>query len=118
MSDLCRFNFETFAYNVDSNLSSMGLPVMDSAFGAATSSIAAYSALDHALHFGGKPPANIAVGLSVFYAGAVLGSAVMAANRATRCDKKQLIQAAKQLGLYGGWIDEAVNNFPQILRSN
>lgn len=113
---ICRFNFNNFAYNIDSNLEAMGLPVMDNVFGAASSSVAAYAALDHVLHFGGRAPAKIGVGLSVFYAGAVLGSAVMAANRATRCDRNQLKQAAKDIGIYGSWIDKAVNDYPEILR--
>ena len=45
--------------------------------------------------------------LAAGWAGAVLGSAIMSANRATRCDKKEMKKIAKELGLWGDWIDEA-----------
>ncbi|MBF4374423.1 hypothetical protein [Vibrio anguillarum] len=129
MKNICKFNFDTFAYNLDSNMSAMGMPLPTTVFGASTGLFTSLASLDMALNFGHSLPSNLiaqggkigtyglAIG-SAGYAGAILGSAVMAANRATRCDKQQLIKAARELGLYGGWIDDAVNYFPEIMRKH
>lgn len=101
------------------------MPLPSTVFGAATSVLTSLTAIDTALHFKQQPTSIIAksgklgaYGLAIGsagYAGAIIGSAVMAANRATRCDVGQLKQAAKDLGLYGDWIEDAVKHFPEIL---
>ncbi|MGI2800182.1 hypothetical protein WAX87_11035 [Photobacterium damselae subsp. damselae] len=110
MTKLCEFDFNTFEYNIDSNLEAMGLPVPSDVVGAATTTFGALKAIDEALVAGVTSPyTKIAGAGAAFWAGAVIGSAAMAANRATTCNKSMLRDAVNDLGLDGSWIDEAWN---------
>lgn len=112
---LCKFDIETFKYNIESNLESMYMPTPATVFGTATSVLGALKAVDEVLHLNSKASltkrgTTIALGIGAAgWAGAVLGSAMMSANRSTRCDKREMKEIAKEFGLWGGWIDEAYN---------
>ncbi|HIF9075725.1 TPA: hypothetical protein ACX6NV_000556 [Photobacterium damselae] len=116
MKKLCEFDFYTFQYNIDSNMAAMGLPIPTDVVGAAASSFGALKAIDEALTMGVTSPYTKIAGVgAAFWAGAVLGSAAMAVNRATTCDKAMLKDAAKDIGLSGDWIDEAWNQLYDVL---
>lgn len=110
---LCSFDIETFKYNIESNLESMHMPTPTTVFGTATSVLGALKAVDEVLHLNSKASltsTTITLGIGAAgWAGAVLGSAMMSANRSTRCDKREMKEIAKEYGLWGDWIDEAYN---------
>ncbi|ASA54415.1 hypothetical protein BSQ33_21505 (plasmid) [Vibrio gazogenes] len=125
MARLCRFNFDNFVYNFESNVVANGFSLPTTIGGAIAEPLSMLTAIDSALNFGARipkiPGGKAAVyGYALYgayYAGVLLGSAIMASNRATRCDLRQLRRAAKDLSLYGSWIDDAVNHFPDIMRA-
>lgn len=112
---LCKFDIETFRYNIESNLDSMGLPTPHDVYGTFLGVTGSIKVVDEALHLNPKaslPSKGTTVVLGIAaagWAGAVIGSGIMAANRATRCDKEQMKDFAKEHGLWGDWIDEAYN---------
>ncbi|WP_341509572.1 hypothetical protein WAX88_20650 (plasmid) [Photobacterium damselae subsp. damselae] len=112
---ICKFNLDTFEYNIDSNLEAMYMPTPKDLYGSLTTATGAIKAIDEALHLNPNAAlptrATVAVGgvTAAAWAGAVLGSAIMAANRATTCNKAEMERTAKELGLWGDWIDEAYN---------
>ncbi|MGF1727305.1 hypothetical protein [Photobacterium nomapromontoriensis] len=123
----CSFHFETFRYNIDSNLEAMGFPSITSVYGATATVTAALKAVDSAIALKGAtaPMSAISRGttiaggvLAAGWAGAVLGSAVMATKRATRCTIPELKEVANSVGLDGSWIDDAYRQNEQMLRAN
>ncbi|UJZ95055.1 hypothetical protein IHC87_06835 [Photobacterium damselae subsp. damselae] len=52
MARICEFDFNTFEYNIDSNLSSMMLPTPSDAVGALATSFGALKSVDEALKAG------------------------------------------------------------------
>ena len=124
---ICKFNIDNFEYNIESNLAAMGLPLPKTIFGAGTGIAAGLASIDGALNAGGhvnlsaiskagKASKQVAAISSAWYAGAVIGSYIMAANRATRCSIPELQKAANELGLSDWWVSDAVNEYPEILR--
>ena len=125
----CKFDIDNFEYNIESNLAAMGLPLPKTIFGAGTSIATGLASIDSAL--AGGPKARLAsvskagtaskqvLALGAAgYAGAVIGSYIMAANRATRCNREELKKAASDLGLSNWWVDDAVNENDEILRKH
>ncbi|MUK51229.1 hypothetical protein [Aliivibrio fischeri] len=124
---ICKFDIDNFEYNIESNLAAMGLPFPKSVFSASTSIAAGIASIDISLSAKGNVPLSaigkggslsnkfVAVSAAA-YAGAVIGSAFMAANRATRCTIPDLENAARGMGLSTWWISDAVNENSEILR--
>jgi hypothetical protein len=110
---ICKFDLDNFKYNIDSNLTAMGMPIPEDIFGSAIYVLTAVKLVDESLNINAKAPlptkglSKVGGLLAAGWAGAVLGSAIMAANRSTRCDKREMEEIAKELGLSGSWIDEA-----------
>ncbi len=73
-----------------------------------------------ALSKAGHVSKQIAGVSAAYYTGAVIGSALMASNRATRCSSSELIQAFKDLG-FPSWVAGDALRHPkseELLRRN
>lgn len=129
---ICRFDIDNFEYNIESNLEAMGLPLPKTLFGSATTVSAAIASIETAL---ATKAADIplsaitsaaikskkATGLfAAYWAGAVIGSALMASNRATRCSYSEFKDAFKSLGFPSWAADEALKgpNGDKLLQKN
>lgn len=124
---ICKFNIDNFEYNIESNLAAMGLPLPKTIFGASSSIAAGLTSIDSALSNNGKAKlsaiskggamANKFVAISAsYYAGAIIGSALMASNRATRCSLSELQKTISDMGLNNWWVSDVVGENPEILR--
>ncbi|WNJ97352.1 hypothetical protein RND59_19310 [Vibrio ruber] len=128
--DICSFNLDNFNYNIESNLEAMGLPSPKTAFGSITTTAGIIGAIDTALSAKASdvPLTAIArsglkskqiLGISAaFYAGAIIGSALMASKRATRCSADELKKAFREFGLPSWAVDDALRHNDNILRQN
>ncbi|MGF1803691.1 hypothetical protein L4C31_00335 [Aliivibrio sifiae] len=129
---ICRFNVDNFAYNIESNLEAMGLPLPQTIFGSIATISGSLGAIESALSTkaadvplsaiskAGIKSKQVAGISAAFYAGAVIGSAVMASKRATSCSRAELIKAFNDLGLPSWAADDAFKH-PQsekLLRAN
>lgn len=129
---ICRFDVDTFTYNVESNLKALGLPMPTTVAGSAATVAGAISTIESALTRKAADMslaaiaqvglrANQAGGVSAaFWVGAVIGSAMMASTRATSCSRSELIEAFKSMGLSSWMADAALNspNGDKLLRLN
>ncbi|WP_335928825.1 hypothetical protein [Vibrio parahaemolyticus] len=129
---ICKFNVDNFAYNIESNLDAMGLPLPKTIWGSVTTISGALTAIDTALTSKASDVPLSAISKSAlrskqlmgigsaYYAGAIIGSALMAANRASSCSTDELKQAFKDLGLPSWAADEAVSaqKSSELLRKN
>ncbi len=127
---ICKFNIDNFEYNIESNLEAIFLTVPKTVFQASVSVLGGLSAIDTALSAKG---ADVSLGVlssagktskqilgisAAFYAGAVIGSGLMAANRATRCSAAELKEAVRSMGFSTWWVDDAITKNPDILRKH
>lgn len=128
---ICEFNVDNFEYNIESNLAAMGLPLPKTLFGSVTSVSGALGAIETALTSKASdvPLAIVSVGKTTkqlagigaaYWAGAVIGSALMASNRATTCSRDELKEAFKSLGFPSWAADDALRspNGHNLLRKN
>ncbi len=128
---ICEFNVDNFEYNIESNLAAMGLPLPKTLFGSVTSVSGALGAIETALTSKASdvPLAIVSVGQTTkqlagigaaYWAGAVIGSALMASNRATTCSRDELKEAFKSLGFPSWAADDALRspNGHKLLRKN
>ncbi|GAB6263647.1 hypothetical protein [Photobacterium sp. R1] len=122
---ICEFDVETFRYNIDSNMEATGMPTVQNVYGTALAVLAAIKSVDEAItargtltqmSFTKATTTTAGAILASYWAGVALGSALMATKRATRCDLGELKSFAEQIGLRGGWIEETVARYPEILR--
>ncbi|HFK4420739.1 TPA: hypothetical protein ACGZ84_004169 [Vibrio parahaemolyticus] len=129
---ICKFNVDNFTYNIESNLEAMGLPVPKTIWGSVTTMSGALTAIDTALTSKASdvPLSAISQGAmrskqllgigASYYAGAIIGSALMAANRSSSCSFDELKQAFKDLGLPSWAADDAISaqKTSELLRTN
>ncbi|HFU0228936.1 TPA: hypothetical protein ACGTRQ_003534 [Vibrio parahaemolyticus] len=129
---ICKFNVDNFTYNIESNLEAMGLPVPKTIWGSVTTMSGALAAIDSALTNKASDVPLSAISQSTmrskqllgigasYYAGAIIGSALMASKRATSCSSAELKQAFKDLGLPSWVADDAVSaqKASELLRKN
>ncbi|SHO54433.1 hypothetical protein [Vibrio quintilis] len=127
---ICEFDIQNFEYNIESNLRAMYLPVPNDVFNAAAGIATGLKAIDSALAFkasdvplsaiakGGRLATTYGGVYASWWAGAVIGSALMASKRATRCSVSELKKAVAAFGMSTWWVDDAVRDHPEILRVN
>ncbi len=128
---ICKFDVDNFEYNIESNLTALGLPLPKTLFGSVTTVSGALGAIETALSAKASdvPLSIVSVGTkskqlagigAAYWAGAVIGSALMASNRATSCSRDELKEAFKSLGLPSWATDDALNapNGHKLLRKN
>lgn len=128
----CRFDVDTFTYNVESNLAAMGLPMPDTVAGSMTTVSGALGAVTSALTSKASdvPLSAIAkserglskvVGIgAAFWVGAVIGSAMMASKRATSCSRSEFVEAFRAMGIPVWIADDALRspNSDRLLKRN
>lgn len=129
---ICRFDIDNFTYNVESNVEAMGLPVPDTIFGSIATVSGSIASIEGALankasdvplsaisKAGGRSKQLASITAS-FYAGAIIGSALMASKRATSCSSYELREAFKSMGLPVWAADEALKHpdSNKLLRKN
>ncbi|MEZ9752037.1 hypothetical protein AB4425_17260 [Vibrio sp. 10N.261.51.A1] len=128
---ICKFNVDNFEYNIDSNMEALGLPLPKTVFGSVTTVSGALGMIETALSTKAVdvPLSVVSVGRTskqlagigaAFWAGAVIGSALMASSRATSCSSSELKEAFKALGLPSWAADDALRS-PEghkLLRKN
>ncbi|ATC60335.1 hypothetical protein [Vibrio anguillarum] len=126
---ICRFDVDNFTYNIESNLDALGLPVPNTIFSSVTTMSGALASIEAALMTKASDMpitavASRAAGTTIAgitaagYAGAIIGSALMASNRATSCSKDEFRKAFQSLGLPSWAADDALNqpNGHKLLR--
>ncbi|EHY9845482.1 hypothetical protein [Vibrio splendidus] len=110
---------DNFTYNIESNLEAMGLPVPKTIFGSVTTMSGALASIEAALMTKASDMpitavASRATGTTIAgitaagYAGAIIGSALMASNRSTSCSKDEFKKAFQALGLPSWAADDAL----------
>ncbi|MCC2524992.1 hypothetical protein [Vibrio coralliilyticus] len=129
---ICKFDIDNFTYNIESNLEAMGLPVPDSIFGSMVTASGGIGAIESALATkasdvplsaiskAGRFSKQVVGITAAFYAGAIIGSALMASKRATSCSSSELREAFRSVGLPVWAADDALKH-PQsskLLRKN
>ncbi|MBY8258629.1 hypothetical protein KW530_18025 [Vibrio fluvialis] len=129
---ICRFDIDNFTYNVESNLEAMGLPVPDTIFGSIATVSGSIASIEGALASkasdvplsaiskAGSKSKQLAAITASFYAGAIIGSALMASKRATSCSSSELREAFRSVGL-PVWIADSALKHPdsnKLLRKN
>lgn len=118
---ICEFDFYTFEYNVDSNLEAMGLPLPKTIIGSLGSVTGALAAIETALSTkaadvplsvvsAGRTSKQLAGLGAAFWAGAVLGSVLMASKRATSCSRDELKAAFRSMGFPSWAADDALSH--------
>ncbi len=129
---ICKFDVDNFTYNIESNLEAMGLPVPQTIWGSVTTMSGALAAIETALSSKASDVPLSAISQSAmrskqllgigasYYAGAIIGSALMASKRATSCSSTELKQAFKDLGLPSWVADDAISaqKVSELLRKN
>ncbi|MCE7729612.1 hypothetical protein [Vibrio campbellii] len=125
---ICRFNVDNFEYNIESNLVAMGLPLPQDVWSSAMTMSAAIVSIEGALSTKAADVPLSAISSSAmrakqfagissaFYAGAIIGSAMMASKRATRCNLSELKEAFSAYRLPSWAADEAVSKGDFVLR--
>ncbi len=124
MKKLCNFDLDNFNYNMESNLIAMGLPVPSTLWGSAATVSATLAAVETALtskasdvplgaisKAGHRSKQLMGIG-AAYYAGAVIGSALMSTKRATSCSSDELIKAFQDLG-FPRWVADDALRHPQ-----
>lgn len=128
---ICKFDVNNFEYNIDSNMEALGLPLPKTVFGSVTTVSGALGMIETALSTKaadvslsvvsvGRTSKQLAGIGAAFWAGAVIGSALMASKRATSCSSSELKEAFKSLGFPSWAADDALGS-PEghkLLRKN
>lgn len=119
---ICKFNVDNFTYNIESNLEAMGLPIPKTIYGSVMTMSGALALIETALvskahdvplsaiSKGAKLGTKGAALYSAYYAGAIIGSALMASKRATSCSSEELKKAFQDLGLPSWAADDALRD--------
>ncbi|SJN58898.1 hypothetical protein VR7878_03105 [Vibrio ruber DSM 16370] len=127
---ICQFDLDNFNYNIESNLEAMGLPTPSTLWGSAITMTGVVTTIESALAAKASdiPLVTIArvsmrskqvLGISsAYYVGAIIGSALMASKRATRCSADELKKAFSEFGLPSWAADDALRHNDNILRQN
>lgn len=127
---ICSFDLNKFNYDIESNLNAMGLPAPQTLWGSTMTIAGVMTSIQTALEAAGAdvPLSSIVRGGNVakyvvaagaaYYTGAVIGSAIMASNRATSCSASELNKAFTNLGFPSWAADEALRTNTNILRKN
>ena len=128
---ICKFNLDNFEYNIESNMAAMGLPLPTTVFGSITTVSGALAAIETALSAKASdvPLSVVSVGRAskqlagigaAFWAGAVIGSALMASKRATSCSRSEFKKAFQSLGFPSWAAEDALSSHDghKLLRKN
>ncbi|MBN3572074.1 hypothetical protein [Vibrio neptunius] len=128
---ICKFNLDNFEYNIESNMAAMSLPLPKTVFGSITTVSAALAAIETALSVkaydvplsvvsAGRASKQLAGIGAAFWAGAIIGSALMASKRATSCNRLEFKEAFRTLGLPSWAADAALSSHDghKLLRKN